>query len=114
MTYSYELDKPIGLVRLQIGDSLNAQGTAFFGDEEIAALLLQAAGDVGKASVQALRNWARRLAAKPKEQIGDYTVDYGAQAKALMTAADTLATELDDQLDDPCVGELSGSVYVRY
>ena len=114
MTYTYDLTTPTGTIRMTIGDTPNAQGTAYFSDQEIQAVLTAQGNDVGKASVQLLRIWSRRLSSQAKVQIGDYTFDPSAQAKALMTAADSLATELDDELDDPVIGEVGGDFWERF
>jgi hypothetical protein len=117
MTYTYDPTTAIGTVRLSIGDIPAAVGgvtSAFFSDEELQTLLDGQGEDTGKTSVQALRIWARRLSSKPKQQIGDYTYDPAVTAKNLMAAADALATELDDELDDPVIGELAGDYWVRY
>ena len=113
MAYTYDLATAIGQVRLTIGDVPNSQGTAFFTDAELQNFITAANGDNGSASVQALYNWSRRLSQMPKQQIGDYTVDYSAQAKQLSSAADTLAQQLDDELDDSVVGSFGGDLWVR-
>jgi hypothetical protein len=117
MAYTYDLSTPIGQVRLAIGDAPqnDATGTpsAHFTDAEIQLILMDAANNVGLAAVNALRTWSRQLAALPKQQIGDYTFDPATMAKNLAAAAETLATQLDDELDDPVVMELPGDLWVR-
>jgi hypothetical protein len=116
MTYTYDPTTTIGTVRLTIGDIPATTGgvtTAFFTDEEITSILTAQGNDTGKASVAAMRIWARRLSSKPKQQIGDYTYDPAVTAKNLMSAADALAIELDDEADDPVIGEVSGDYWVR-
>jgi hypothetical protein len=113
MAYTYDLATPVGQVRLIIGDSLNSQGVAQFTDEELTSFLTTAAGSVPNAAVQALRTWSRRLASQPKQQIGDYTYDPAQQAKALMAVADALDREVDDELDDPVIGDCAGSLFIR-
>lgn len=113
-TYTYNPANPIGQLRLLIGDKLKVGGTAYFSDEELQALLDANTGVVNISGVQALRTWARAYASKPKEQIGDYTIDYGIIAKQLMTAAEALAAEIGDEADDACIGELGGELFLRF
>jgi hypothetical protein len=113
MAYTYDPSTVVGLIRLNIGDLVDANGTAFFTDEELTTIYAQQSNDVGKASISALRIWARRLASQPKVQIGDYTIDPATTAKNLMSAADALALELDDETDDPIFGEIAGEFFVR-
>lgn len=114
--YTYDLNTPIGIIRLTIGDQPTTTAgvtTAFFTDEELQALLTAQGGDTGKASVEALRTWARRLSVMPKQQIGDYTYDPATTAKNLMTVAQQLATQIGDEDDDPVVGDFGGDFWIR-
>lgn len=113
MSYTYDLTTPIGQVRITTGDVLNTAGTAFFTDAELQAFITAASGDTGQASVQALYTWSRRLAVKPDEQIGDYTIKYGAMAKQLSAAAVQLASLLGEESDDVIIGEVGGELWVR-
>lgn len=113
MAYSYDLSTNIGRVRLAIGDNTGS-ATAFFMDEELTSVLGTVNNDTNLASVQALRLWARRLASRPKLQIGDYTIDPATTARNLMAAADTLAEQLGEEEDDPIIGSAGGDVWLRY
>lgn len=106
MSFTYDLATTVGQVRLTIGDTNPAK--PFFQDEELQALLVMNNNNVGFASVQALRTQAHAYATKPKEQIGDYTVDYSITAKTLQAAADNLAASLGDESDDVAIGEAGG------
>lgn len=99
-----DLTNPIAQVR-QIAGNPDA---SIIGDDGI-TFYLQQQGDVTLSAVEVLRYISRYYAMKPKEQMGDYSIDYTAQSKAAASAADTLATQIGDEADDPQIGEAGGA-----
>jgi hypothetical protein len=89
MTFTYDLDTPVGQVRLEIGDDDNSEGAGVkppsgtnFSDEEITKLLSAEGGVVLRAAARLCEILARRWAgAGESVRIRDYSINTTEKAK---------------------------------
>lgn len=111
MSFSYDPSTPIGLVRLQIADTLTPGNT--FADEEISAFLGLTGNNATRAAARALRSIASNKALLANHlKVLDIDVDNTDAAKSLIALAKEMEAS-DDESGAFAIAEMDLGIFSR-
>lgn len=98
MTFSYDLETPVGQVRRLVGKLETVVATALFSDEEIAQELAESGNVIKIAAANLLDNKASYITEKKKSTtIGKYSINGPAMAADLRTHAAELRRQVEEE-----------------